>query len=297
MTRALVLALLAVPALGVAQTPAPGAMTFSPDALAGTPECDDGARTITTTWNVGATVNSLGEYRVYASNKAPPAVTTGIRRCITGDTPTDSEFAALLGIDVVPTSNPQIVELPIREMIVDAANFTCTETSVQTIHVCVEYFDTGVAEPAGSAVGTFQFDPRKPAAPVGVNAEPGEGALHVSWTAGSGGAVDAVRYRVSATGPAADPGPHEDETPSSPHRLGNLQNGLTYSVTVTALSAAGTPGEASSPPASGTPTEVEDFWESYAKDGREQGGCASGPGGALALLAGSALLLRLRRRK
>jgi hypothetical protein len=306
MKRALVLALLAAPTLGAAQTvvPAlPGQIVFRPDALAGAQECADPARTITTNWNVGVPVTALGRYQVFAANKAPPAATTGVRTCLRTDNEQESTFADVVSIDVSPTTSQPTIEIPVRPMI-EAANDpddtdgACTNESVQTIHVCVEYYArAGDSDPVASAVGSFQFDPRVPAVPTITLVEPGEAALYVAWAEGAGGAVEATRFRAIARGPAEDPGPYVQESVENPVRVGGLRNGLTYSVTGVALSEAGTESAESDPPVTASPVEVDDFWEHYSRDGRETGGCASGPGGLLALFTASALLLFRGRRK
>lgn len=321
MKRALVLTLLAAPALALAQTiPAPGAISFAPDALVGPHECLDPAATLSTTWNLGGAtglpvnVTGFGSFQIYASNKEPPAVTTtgGVRACFTGDDPEEAVFARQIAVDDEPTGNPQTVDLPIRTMIeatrgLSAEDFAargCDSTALQTFFVCVEYRESSTL--VGSAVGSVQFDGRIPLPPTSASAEPADGALIVRWTPAETG-VNATEFFISAVRcdaptieecpfPPTEPVVSSGEGVGTEFRLRGLQNDVQYAVSVFARSEAETPS-ATAARALGRPREVDDFWDVYDREGgREEGGCATGRGGALAILAAGALLLRLRRR-
>jgi hypothetical protein len=285
MRRALLLLVLAGPAIARPQTTA---VTFTPDALIGGEECATGGETFTATWASGI---AGGVFDVYISTTRP-----------TSETPPRCAVDAELVLDDEPATTGQtlVVELDARATVL-AVGLTCDETALKTIYVCIEHFaEAGDTEPDALASGTVQLDVRKPAQPTGVRTEPGEEALHVFWTAGPKEPVEAVRWLVKATGPAEDPDTRQRETNVAPRdgfRFGGLRNGLAYSVTVTGISQSGTLGVESAA-ASGTPTEVLDFWELYKdRNGREQGGCASAPGGLLAAAGLVALLARMRRRR
>jgi hypothetical protein len=132
---------------------------------------------------------------------------------------------------------------------------------------------------------------------VSVSVAAGDGALYVSWADGTDNGVAATSYRVTAEA-VGNPGDTHTEsfTGKSNQRISGLTNGVTYSVTVIAVSAGGNRSLASEP-VTGTPQHVADFWEQYQEaGGREQGGCGGGPAGVLSLL-GVALALRGFRRR
>jgi hypothetical protein len=134
----------------------------------------------------------------------------------------------------------------------------------------------------------------------------GDGALEVNWSVGAGtaganqtgtptsfnvyfatsdAAVTTAQQHISVTGAGTN---HA--------RITGLQNGTQYSVQVTAL----TIGSNESPRseiAHGVPQVVNDFWRVYQSDGgKEQGGCAAGGAGVLALLAVPLALRAWRKR-
>ncbi|WP_242346779.1 fibronectin type III domain-containing protein [Anaeromyxobacter terrae] len=305
MRRALLLAALALPALVRAQTA--GTLTFTPDNLLGSADCDPtSTQTVSLSWAVSAVSVAGGTYRVYASSRQPTTgTTTGLKLCDTSPTTVDGVAvnAAQVGDDITATANPQSADFRTADF-VKAAGYSCAETTARTIYVCVHFSPSSGSDPTASATGSMKLDLKAPASPVNVTVEPGENGLRVSWDKGVGGAADASYYKIhaKATDPTKDAGDHWsgkilDETGRISGRVDGLTNLVEYQVTVLAYSSSDNASAPSDPPVPGTPQPVEDFWEYYhSSGGQEQGGCASGPAGALGIL-GAALALAFRRRK
>lgn len=301
MRRALLLlAALAIPPLVRAQTTAgTGTVTFVPDEFIGAAACDPAANdTVDVSWTVSATNVIGGTYRVFASTRAPADDGTGLRLCDENPVPADGVVAGQVGEDVSASSPAQTEEIRTSEFLA-ATGFTCDASdAVRTIHVCVHFFPTGQSTPSASATGQLRLDLKAPAKPVNVRVDPGEEGLRVSWDEGTGGAVDTSYYKIQAraTDPAQDPETHtSSKITDESGRIEGLQNLVEYQVTVIAFSSADNASDPSDP-LPGTPRPVADFWEHYdASGGREEGGCASGPAGALGIL-GAALALALARR-
>jgi MYXO-CTERM domain-containing protein len=305
MRSALVLLALSLVAPGVAAAQvAAGTIQFLPDATINAAECNDDELNLS--WTVQSAATAFdGTFRLFASSRAP-TTGTGTERYCDEDNGTATDFVAgQVGEPIIATSSSDTEVRPARDF-VEAAGFSCDDTTTRTIHVCVHYYDTTTGARSGSAYQTLTLSVRKPAKPVGVTVEPAEEALRVSWEAGTGGETSAGGYVVQAAAVASDPpDPAAPTDPDSPHfsrrilgtdtRLGGLVNGVRYRVTVTAFSAADNESEPSDEKF-GTPVPVSDFWEYYdAQEGREQGGCASGSAGPAALLALLALALVRRR--
>jgi MYXO-CTERM domain-containing protein len=169
----------------------------------------------------------------------------------------------------------------------------------RTVFICA-HWDSPTPK-VGKAVGQFKIQVAKPAAPTGVSAESGDGKLIVRWSA-STGSPNADRYFARATplvGGVPTGSPVDSVLTNSTNvTLGGLTNNTTYEVVVFALSVGRNPSDASAA-AQGTPIATDDFWEHYRTQpgAREQGGCASGGAGPLAILGVAALLARARRRK
>jgi len=152
-----------------------------------------------------------------------------------------------------------------------------------------------------TTTGSITLDLQRPPAPNIESVTPGDGALNVTWTAGSGGADGgtgtATSYRIEATDPGTGNTAKKTVTGPNGGRIDGLANGTTYDVVVIALSSGGNESTPSTA-LQGTPVLVLDFWRNYKQDsGREQGGCASGAAGLVALLALAPLALRARRRR
>jgi hypothetical protein len=298
MRRALLLLLaLAVPALVHAQTTT-GTITFVPNASIGVAECNpDNGETIDVRWSVSATSVAGGTYRVFASTRAPEADTNGVTLCDTSDVPVDGVKAAQIGRDITATQASQADDLLASEFVA-ATGYTCSETLTRTIYVCVHFFPLNQSTPSASATGQLQLDLKAPAKPINVAVTPGEEALRVAWDEGTGGQADTSYYRIRAqSADARDTSAHESgKTTSTSGRIEGLVEGVEYQVTVIAFSDADNESEPSAA-VPGTPVPVEDFFEHYgASGGQEQGGCASGPAGALGIL-GAALALAFHRRR
>ncbi|WP_242370657.1 fibronectin type III domain-containing protein [Anaeromyxobacter sp. SG26] len=303
MRRALLLAALALPALVRAQTA--GTVTFTPDNLLGSADCDPASTTtVSLSWAVTATGVAGGTYRVYASSRAPTSTTTNaVKLCDTSDVPADSVRAAQIGDDISATANPQSADFRTADFVL-ATGYSCAETTARTIYVCVHFIPSGQTDASASATGSMKLDLKAPASPANVTVEPGEQGLRVSWDHGTGGAADASYFKIHAVATDATKDARDhwsgkilDETGRLSGRIDGLTNLVEYQVTVIAYSSADNASQPSDPPKLGTPQPVEDFWEYYhSSGGQEQGGCASGPAGALGIL-GAALALAFRRRK
>jgi hypothetical protein len=277
---ALLVALL-LPSAGLAQA---GSLAVVPTAF-GASDCTASPRAVTITWTSSSTVAVVTDdvYRIFLSTGsiACSAATTGVtqfRQDIQASTLTQTYPAA--GDLALTTSN-----------VIVGASTTCGTTA--TINVCVQHVGTASTTPKGYALGTVTYEAVAPPVPVSVSVQPGDSSLFVTWAAGTSTGVAAASYNVTAT-PASGAPTVQGYTGRSNNRISGLINGVTYAVTVTAVSAGGNESVASSPAVSGTPEPVSGFWEQYKNAGGvEQGGCSGGPAGVLALL-GVALALAMR---
>lgn len=302
--RALLLAAaLALPAVAGAQVTDGVLQPVAGDEYVNAAQCKGGDTTPTSlVWSTHVTTvfSTGGTYRLFASNTQPGTSGTNLNYCPETDNTANGVRAAQVGQDIDATSQQVTASVDFSPLdIVRAAGYdACNATSDQTIYLCVHWYDANGAR-NGWADGTVKLSLTVPATPTAVWITPGDSALNVAWSAGSGGAVDATQYSVVATTTdALDPaGTHSfGKTNDTSYRATGLVNGVTYSVVVYAYSKAGNPSAASAA-VSGTPLPVADFWDVYRqRGGTERGGCASGAGGALALL-GTAALLALSRRK
>ncbi len=304
--RALLLAVaVAAPALAGAQVADGVLQPVAGDEFVNAAQC---AGTDTTpvelVWNthVNTTLfSSGGTYRLFASNTGPATTGADANFCPETDVTADSVRAAQVGDDLDATAQAVSAaqEFSPLEMVRAAGYEACDATTDRTIYLCVHWYDASGVR-SGWAKGSVKLSFTAPAAPGGVSVTPGDSALNVRWSESTGGAADAGEYSVVATTTdARDPaGTHEyGRTDATSYRAGGLVNGVTYDVVVYAYSDAGNRSEASAP-VTGTPQPVADFWEHYqASGGAEEGGCASGPAGALALLGTAALLALARRKK
>lgn len=303
--RALLLAAaLAAPALAGAQVADGVLQPISGDEFVNAGQCA-GSDTSPTAlvWNthVTALFSQGGTYRLFASNKQPGTTGTDANFCPETDDVANGVRAGQVGadFDAISQSVTASKDFSPLEMVRAAGYDACDATSEKTIYLCVHWYDANGAR-NGWAKGSVKLSLTVPAAPTGVSLTPGDSALNVRWSAGTGGAVDATDYSVVATTTdASDPaGTHAfGKTNDTTYRASGLVNGVTYSVVVYAYSKAGNQSAASAA-VTGTPLPVSDFWDVYRqRGGTEEGGCASGPAGALALLGTAALLALARRKK
>ncbi|BDG08880.1 fibronectin type III domain-containing protein [Anaeromyxobacter paludicola] len=170
----------------------------------------------------------------------------------------------------------------------------------QPIYFCL--FDGAPSSTTLVAQGSIQLDGLRPAAPDIQSVTPGNAALTVYWTAGTGsdgGTTGAAKsYEAHAVNASNTSEDHSQTVTSGTSvRIGGLQNDVTYNVYVYALSAGGNYSAASAA-VQGSPIPVDDFWTSYKNaGGRDSGGCSSGAAGAVALLLSPLLLLARKRRR
>lgn len=304
--RALLLAVaLAAPALAGAQVADGVLQPVAGDEFVNAAQC---AGTDTTpvelVWNTHvntALFTTGGTYRLFASNTQPASTGTDANFCPETDVTADDVRAGQVGDDLDATSQAVTASMEFSplEMVQASGYDACDATTEKTIYLCIHWYDaSGVRN--GWAKGTVKLSFDAPAAPVDVSVTPGDGALNVRWSAGTGGEADATEYQVVATTTdARDPaGTHEyGRTNDNSFRARGLVNGVPYTVVVYAFSEAGNRSDASAS-ATGTPQPVADFWDVYRqRGGTEKGGCSSGSAGALALLGTAALLALARRKK
>lgn len=252
-------------------------------------------------WNIvtasGVTFTGGGLYRVFASTAQPTQATgTNGIYCAESSSPTATPPVTAGQVGYVAASTV-VQDLAISGSgVVAAVGKTCDPSQEgQQIWICAHWYDS-TSTKNGYASGKFVLQLAAPASPTGVTVSAGDSKLYVSWAASSGGTVTADHYIAYATPAGGTPIP-SDRTTSTNATITGLTNGTPYDVTVIAYSVGGNPSAASSPAVSGTPQPSADFWDVYkASGGVERGGCASGPGGALSIVAAAALLA-LRRRK
>jgi uncharacterized protein (TIGR03382 family) len=303
MRRVLLLAALAAPALGLAQAAGEVAIvtTDGDDAFINIDECAGVGETgdLDLAWNVllesGASVTG-GFFRVFASNKAP--ATTLPRYCLDDD-PTNGTYTYQVGVDTAAnTGSTSLTSSRATADFVHVPPFDCTEGAAdRTVHVCVEYYPSATSGRQGGAVRQLVLSLRRPAAPTGVSATPGDGALNLSWSGGTGGDAETRFYRVVVKDGATTVSTSDDINATS-LRVEGLQNLHPYDVEVWALSESKNLSDVAGT-TTGTPMPVDDFWDYYRNQAgaHEQGGCGAGGTGPLALLGVAAFLALSRRRK
>jgi hypothetical protein len=275
------------PVASLAQTT--GQVLITPSAF-GTADCNSTTTAVTLAWNSSGAYATGDFYRVYVNNASS---------CPTATTPVGTQLG---GGDIPATSAtgsyPTSGTLTSGDFLTKAGITSCAANA--TVYVCVQHFASGATTTAkATATGSAKLEVLPPPVPQGVTVGPGDSALFVSWVDGTKNpdgttsTVTAASYNVTAVGST---GTVTKNSTGRSYRLGGLTNGVTYGVTVTALSAG---GNESGPSASvpGTPQLVNGFWEQYKADqGVEQGGCAGGPAGVISLL-GMALAMRSLRRR
>ncbi len=294
--RAIFVAVLLSPMAGRA-APAAGSVITAPTSF-GSADCTSTSATVTFEWTLtltsGTTVIPADSFiQIRASNKIDCP-----------DTGTDTQ-TALFAPNVTPGTSTTYgaTTTVLRKTLITGAGLDACNTN-STIYVCVKLYNSGGGTVLGSASGTVALTTAAPVAPIGVVASPGEAALNVSWSDGTGTSTSgaATDYLVEAwpcplgSDDTCVGSKATGTTSSKSLRLPGLTIGTRYKVVVYAFSAEGNKSPASAP-AFETPIDAIDFWEKYKEmKGLEEGGCAGGPAGVLSLLA-VAGLVRTRRRR
>lgn len=268
-------------------------------------QCQTGALSLE--WNLllvpGVTFTG-GSYSVFASDTQPTQATgTNGIYCAQQDAPSAVPpiHAGQVGNSI--TTNLNIL-MDVQgapgsgNVAVTKAGKSCSADG-QQIWICAHWSDqTGTKN--GSAFGKFTLQFTAPDAPANLGVGAGDSKLIVRWDAVTTGAAPADHYIAQAFVPPRAPPDAPDFTSSSVTgttvTITGLTNGTAYDVYVVPFSIGGNAGTAAGP-VLGTPLPSASFWDVYKdRGGVEQGGCASGSGGILALLA-VASLAALRRRK
>lgn len=284
MVRALALALLLAPALALAQVTVTETSDLDKgnDQIINIQECNGAvASRFAISFKLPVTAGTVSsvDLRISDTSACPLPSTSN-----TAKTVTLQNFASTSG---------SLSSNRTAQNLVSLLALTCTAGQLQTLFVCAVGVTGSTDVSNALQTASIQLDTQTPAAPTNVQVGPGDSALEVSWDAVSG----ATRYKVAAV--AIDGSQTKESgiiSDTTSFRLGSLQNGKDYSVTVVAYSAGLNPSAASAA-LTGTPVEVNDFWRLYRKDGGgEQGGCGTPGAGALSILALAALALRRRRR-
>jgi MYXO-CTERM domain-containing protein len=236
-------------------------------------------------WNVNDTAPPAGAtYKIEASDSGdcPITSTTAKKYLIAQPTATAAD-----------QSYPSTADGPVYAQAVMAGVGAACTSAVTQVYLCVQLLDASNAV-LGTARAQLAVDLAKPPAPTGVSVTGSDGALEVSWSAGTdGGTGTAASYEVTVTEHGKTSG--STVSASGTSKEVEAENGKTYDVTVVALSTGGNRSDPSAV-ATGTPAPADDFWERYQAGGKERGGCAAGSAGGLALL-GLAALRRLRRKE
>jgi hypothetical protein len=303
--RALLLTVLLAPFTALGQT-----INISPIGPYTKAQCDSTSYDVVLTWSIpaGTSIPTDATYRILVSTTSecseattPNIVASGIAPSASGGSAaTNQRYPAIGAASGTLTVNTFVTK----------ASAACSNSL--KLYTCVQLIN-GSTILAKTSILTLQVLDGPPSKPVSVAVAPGEGALNVSWSEGTGGQVPTETYtaRAYALVPGCDPitttpDPKvclgaivsEATTTARSARLGGLTIGTQYGVDVTAYSGTSTPSERSAT-VLGTPINVNDFWETYTaatNDQAEQGGCAGGPAGLLSLLAVAGLLRAARRR-
>jgi len=297
MAKRLLAILLVAPSIALAQTTTvSGVVTVAENAdqdkVINVAECLNQTQDnlqVSWTFNAGA----AGPFTVLASDQSacPQSSTTG--GTITATT-----------VTMGPSGTNNFADTQtVATRIASVFGANCPSTAT-TLFVCV--IDTATNS---IITGSILLDLAAPPAPVANTPTPGDGALNVSWSQGSGsvdggtGAANGFRVycdeRANVPDDAALTRKCADVSGqgTTDTRIEGLRNGTEYAVEVTAVTQGGNESPHSTPRVFGTPVEIDDFWRLYRETGREQGGCAAGAGGLVALLALAPLAWRWRRRR
>jgi MYXO-CTERM domain-containing protein len=298
MKRALLAVLVAAPAATLAQTA--GQIVFDPTEI-NKADCDAANATIALDWSTSITTTAGsfttgGTYEIFASTRSWDASDDTDDEDFCDTTSGTGWTAGLVGDTFSATS--QVVtnrSVNVQDILGAVEVETCDAN--KKIYVCVHWFDSSNTR-SGFAHSVLELSVLAPGAPVLDSVVPGDGRLHVGWTAPSSSGAEVDHYKIQATNPA-DTGeePHwSGELGTTSGEIDGLTNGVTYDVVVFAYTDSDNQSEASNI-MTGTPQPVDDYWDHYQDaGGQERGGCATGAAGALALL-GAAGVLAIRRRK
>ena len=300
MLRRALLLLLLLPALASAQTTAGTATalvtTQGSSGQANRAEC--ASTTSVATWSFVASITPVvangDRWRLSTANANSGCTTSGT-------IPTG------IGADVLATGATQsVTNVPVNTMATTAGVSTCTQANDVSTSLCVYYLPAGsVTGWQLAAQGTFNFQMAIPPKPVISGSAPGDSQLGVSVVAGTTTATEtatrSITYRVTCTPPAGGTAVIGGPGNAGVITCSGLVNGTAYTVTATALSAAGNTGpvsDAVGPDASTTPLPFSDFWNLYKQDGGvETGGCGAGGAGAIAPALALLAMLVVRRRR
>lgn len=319
MRRALLVAALAIPAIVLAAVTATTGQlleTTNFSATSGVSYINDAqckGANLQLQWNIsalgGSSFGQDDKYRIFASNKAPAAGSTGGTFCAETDDQPNGTFADQIGSTPATLALESLdVSGAAASMAASSSNTACSATNEGTsIYICAHWYDSAGTTKKGFAFGTFQVQVQAPPFPTGLGTQSGDSSLKVSWAANPTTPTRTDHYVAYAfaqgEAPAVGTVPPFAATPvatattsSTSATIKGLVNNTVYDIVVVAYSVGGNPSGASAT-AAGQPAPSADFWEVYQADGgTEQGGCTGGPGGALSLLAAAALLA-FRRRK
>lgn len=269
------------------------AVATAPTSYINLDQCNDRAP-LKLEWKIHKTSALLaaGTYKLFASSIQPYDQGENVNYCpeapSTG-TGTDVH-AGLLGDQIARTRDIQDAERSGAEA-ARLANVDCTSDG-GVVYICAHLYD-GTRK--GYASGRFEVQVAAPDPPaITAASAAGEDRVAVEWTRSTGG-VQVDHYRAVAMDAAgAEVGWATTEGTSA--TISGLTLGTTYTIVVYAYSLGGNQSDASAPRMA-TPAPVLDFWEAYkTAGGTDDGGCASGGAGPLALLGVASLLLLRRRR-
>ena len=290
--------LLVAPPLVLAQTAGNGTVTVAENAdqdkIISIAECNNSKQDnlqVTWTFTSGAT----GPFEVRISDQSGCQLSSS-----TGGTITAKSFTIATNITTNNFADSQTVSNRISQVFGAGCPTTAT-----ALFVCIVDDSTSTL-----ITGSIPLDLAAPPKPENIGVTPGDSALNVSWSQGSGsvdgGTGAANGFRVYCTPNAGAPAAGTDITNrcaditgqgTTSTRVSGLSNGTEYAIEVTAVTLSGNES-AHSDRALGTPVEIQDFWRLYRTDGgREAGGCAAGAGGLVALLALAPLAWRRLRRR
>lgn len=295
--RAILALLLAAPPLALGQTVT---ITESNDTdrIVNVLECSGSVTdTLSFTWTI-SNFTATGTFDLLASDQAScplPTTTSGT---------TAHTVTLQAGIPATTGSGSSTSNLISVPSLLQQLQITCPGPAT-AVHFCVDY-NAAIPTP-NAATGSLTLDLQSPPAPENVQTTPGDSALNVSWTQGTGSADGGTTG--AATGYNVYCDLHPAATPIGKRcasvtgagtlntRLNGLTNGTDYDIEVTAVSQGGNESGRSAQ-VTGTPQTVNDFWRQYrGAGGREAGGCASGAAGLVAVVALLPFVLRRRGRR
>jgi uncharacterized protein (TIGR03382 family) len=312
MRRALIMLLLAVPALAQAQTPAAGSILADSNTInlrqclqtpsgTGVPPLTNELN-VGLTWTVDLDDNTFrtgGRFRLYASTAQTKGDDDEGRSCmqpLSGSGPTSTFIGEYTETDASSASMLFEKAVPMDDLAALFGASACTASGDVTIYLCVAWVPPNGADTAeeGWATGTIRLDRTPPVAPGSFQIQPGDGRLRITGCTGTGAAED--DFLAAATPVGGGTPKYSSRGEDCDVRITGLTNRTDYSVVVYRIDGANNPSAASAA-LTGTPIPSDDLWEHY--DGEEQGGCNTGAGaagilGALSLIAAAAAA---RRRK